>query len=44
MSANDILGYTASALAGDGIRHSPDWYKRRTKDEILEPPFLRDWL
>ena len=44
MSANDILGYTASALAGDGIRHSPDWYRRRTKNEILQPYYLRDWL
>ena len=44
MSAKNILGYTASALAGDGIRHSPDWYKKRLKDETLIPYHLRDWL
>ncbi len=44
MSAKNILGYTASALAGDEIRHSPEWYKRRCKDSILQPHYLRDWL
>lgn len=44
MSAKNIMGYTPVALAGDNIRHSPQWYRRRCKDEILQPYYLRDWL
>ena len=44
MSAKNIMGYTPSAILHNDIQHSPDWYKRRCKDEVLQPYYLRDWL